>query len=184
MLPVLEPFLRKLDSRRFNRNIKRALALHLRGEVRRDGLTPISVRTHFNIEWHARDIHPWDRGLLSPEQRAIAFVQQSLNDTEVAICGLFEGLPQVDVVTVKVLDRTEERVIISGSVSRLDFAARDEHLAIGMRLLYLGLSYHSSGLLFEPIEEHLPLTPMPATEGVRTFRGEEALAMYRRGLGR
>jgi hypothetical protein len=181
MLRVLESLLRKLDGRRYKRNVKRALALHLRGEVRSDGLTPISMTTHFNVEWQARDIHPWDRGLLPPSQRALAFVQQSLNDTEAAICRLFEALPQMDVVTVRVVDRTEGRVIISGSVSRLDFAARDERLAIGMRLLYLGLSYHSCGDLFEPIEESHPLPPTTAG-GAGAIRGEEALAMYRRKL--
>jgi hypothetical protein len=181
MLRVLEPFLRKWDSRRYQRNVKRALALHLRGEVRRDGLTPIGVTTHVDIQWHARDIHPWDHDLLSQTQRALAYVQQSLSDTEAAICRLFEALPQVDVVTVKVLDRTEERVIISGSVSRLDFAARDEHFAIGMRLLYLGLSYHSSGDLFEPIEESTPLTPTAAS-AFGAIREEETLVMYRRKL--
>jgi hypothetical protein len=181
MLRVLEPFLRKLDGRRFNRNVKRALALHRRGEVRSDGLTSLAMTTHFNIEWHARDIHPWDRGLLSPAERAMAFVQQALNDTEAAICRLFEALPHVDVVTVKVLDRTEERVIISGSVARLDFAARDERLSVGMRLLYLGLTYHSSGDLFEPIEGSHPLTPTTAG-GVGAIRAEEAVAMYRRKL--
>jgi hypothetical protein len=182
MLHVLEALFRKVEGRRYKRNIKRALALHRRGEVRKDGLTPISATTHCNIEWHARDIHPWDRGLLPPAQRAEAFVRQSLTDTEAALCRLFEALPQVDVLSVKVFDCTAENVIISGSVSRGDFAARDQHLAIGMRLLYLGLVYHSSGLLFEPIEEHGPLTPMAAREGARAFQGEEALAMYRRGL--
>jgi hypothetical protein len=182
MLQILEALFRKMDGRRYKRNIRRALALHLRGEVRADGLTPIRVATHFDIEWHARDVHPWDRGLLSPAQRAEAFVQQSLTDTEAAICRLFEALPQVDVLAVKVLDRRSESVIISGSVSRLDFAARDEQLSMGMRLRYLGLVFHSSGLLFEPIEEHHTSSPAQTMEGVRTFQGEEALAMYRRGL--
>jgi len=182
MLQILEALFRKLDGRRYKRNIRRALALHLRGEVRADSLTPIRVTTHFDIEWHARDVHPWDRGLLSPAQRAETFVQQSLTDTEAAICRLFEALPQVDVLTVKVMDRRSESVIISGSVSRLDFAARDEQLSIGIRLRYLGLVYHSAGLLFEPIEEHHTSAPAQTMDGVRTFQGEEALAMYRRGL--
>jgi hypothetical protein len=182
MLQILEALFRKLDGRRYKRNIKRALALHLRGEVRKDGLTPISVTTHCNIEWHARDVHPWDRGLLPPAQMALAFVRQSLTDTEAAIGRLFEALPQVDVLTVKVLHCTAESVIISGSVSRRDFAARDQQLSVGMRLLYLGLVHHSSGLLFEPIEEHPASAPAQTMEGARTFQGEEALAMYRRGL--
>ena len=116
MLHVLEALFRKLNSRRYRRNITRAMALQLRGEVRSDGLTPIRVTTRLDIEWHARDIHPWDRERLSPAQRAEAFVQQSISDTEAAICRLFEELPQVDVLKVRVLDRRSENAIISGSV--------------------------------------------------------------------
>jgi len=182
MLHFVEALFRRLDGRRYKRNIARALALHRRGEVRKDGLTPARVTTRFDIEWHARDIHPWDRSLLSPARRAQAYVQQALSDTETAVCRLFEALPQVDVLTVKVLDRTSMSVIISGSVAREDFGARDQRISIGMRLLYLGLVHHSSGLLFEPVEEHCALTPAPVTEGGRAFQGEEALAMYQRGL--
>jgi hypothetical protein len=139
MLHVLKTLLRKL---------------HLRGEVRSDGLDPINLTTQLQIEWRARDVHPWDRGLLSPARRAAAFVEQSLVDTEAAIHRLFEALPQVDVIALRVLDRTSEAVIISGTVSRLAASARDENLSIGMRLLYLGLTYHSAGSLFEPLEDH------------------------------
>jgi hypothetical protein len=154
MLHVLKTLLRKLDGYRYRRDMERALALHLRGEVRSDGLDPIHVTTQLQIEWRARDVHPWDRGLLPRAQRAAAFVEQSLADTEAAIYRLFEALPQVDVIALRVLDRTSETVIISGAVSRLDASARDESLSIGMRLLYLGLTFHSAGALFEPLEDH------------------------------
>src|ERR1700733_8305740 len=156
MLHVLKKLLRKLDGHRYRRDIDRALALHLRGEFRRDCLNPINLTTRLQIEWRARDIHPWDRGILSPGQRAEAFVEQSLADTEAAIQRLFEALPQVDVIAVRVLDRTSDSVIISGTVSRLRASARDENLSVGMQLLYLGLSYHSAGSLFEPLEDPRP----------------------------
>src|SRR5579864_776789 len=89
MLHFLKTLSRKLDGYRYKHDIERALALHLRGEVRSDGLNPTSLATHLEIEWRARDIHPWDRGLLSPAQRAAAFVKQSLADTEAAIYRLF-----------------------------------------------------------------------------------------------
>jgi hypothetical protein len=108
----------KLNRFRYKHSVERALALHLRGEVRRDGLNLISLRTHLEIEWRARDIHPWDRGLLLPAARAAAFVEQSLADTEVAIYRLFGALPQVDAITLRVLDRTSEHLMISGTVSR------------------------------------------------------------------
>src|ERR1700733_13618975 len=137
MLHVLESLFHKLHGRRYKHSVEHALALHLRGEARKDGLNPTSVTTRLEIEWPARDIHPWDRGLLSPAQRAAAFVEQSLADTEAAIYRLFEALPQIDAIALRVLDRITDTVIISGTVSRRAARARDEHLSIGMRLMYL-----------------------------------------------
>jgi len=184
MLHVLETLLRKLDGYRYQRNIERALALHLRGEVRRDGLKPANSTTHLEIEWRARDIHPWDRGILSPAQRAAAFVEQSLADTEATISRLFRALPQVDVVNLRVFDRASETLIISGTVSRPVTSARDGKLSIGMRLRYLGITYHSGGSLFEALEGDRHPAPAPGARGVPSFRTEESLvtAMYRRNL--
>jgi hypothetical protein len=176
MLHVLKMLLRKLDGHRYQHDIERALALHLRGEVRSDGLDPINLTTQLQIEWRARDVHPWDRGLLSPARRAAAFVEQSLVDTEAAIHRLFEALPQVDVIALRVLDQTSEAVIISGTVSRLAASARDESLSIGMRLIYLGLTYHSAGTLFEPLEDTLPAAAATTT-GAPAFRNGEPLVL-------
>ena len=153
MVRVLKKLLRKLDGHRYKHDIDGALALHLRGEARSDGLDAIKLATQLQIEWRARDIHPWDRGLLSPGQRAEAFVEQSLADTQAAIDRLFEALPQVDFISVRVLDRKSETVIISGNVSRLAASARNENLSVGMQIHYLGLTYHSAGSLFEPIDQ-------------------------------
>ncbi len=182
MLHVLGPLFRKLDGFRYRQNVKGALALHRRGEVRRDGLSPVSVTTHLEIEWRARDVHPWDRPLLSRGERAAAFVSQSLTDTEAAVHRLFEALPHVDVLTLRVLDHGSETVIISGTVARPDASHRDERLSIGMRLRYLGLTYHSAGALFEPLEPD-PYPGIPADAG-HAFRPQEVLAkaMYRRDL--
>lgn len=168
MLQFAETLLRKLGAHCHERGIQRALALHLRGEVRRDGLVPVNQTTQLQIEWRARDIHPWDRGLLSPAQRAAAFVEQSLVDTEAAIYRLFGALPYVDVIILRVLDRTDDTVIISGSVSRLAASARDEKLSIGMRLRYLGLTYHSAGSQFEPLGEDRSI-PSANLRGVTPF---------------
>jgi hypothetical protein len=67
--------------------------------------------------------------------RLILHVATFGRPTEAAICRLFEVLPQVDVIALKVLDRISETVIISGTVSRPAAAARDENLSIGMRLI-------------------------------------------------
>lgn len=183
MLHILKTLSRKLEGYRYKHNIERALALHLRGEVRRDGLNPTVSTTHLEIEWRARDIHPWDRGLLPPAQRAAAFVKQSLADTEAAIYRLFEALPQVDVISLRVFDQTSENVIISGTVSRPAPSAQDKKLSIGMRLMYLGLTYHSAGSLFEPLEDHRS-APVADAGGAPAFRTEEPFvhAMYRHNL--
>jgi hypothetical protein len=158
MLHVLQTLLLKLNNYRYRRNIERALALHLRGEVRRDGVKPLNSMTHLELEWRARDIHPWDRSLLSPAERAAAFVEQSLADTEAAIYRLFEALPQVDAITLRIFDQTSETLIISGTVTRPDKSARDEKLSIGMRLRYLGVTYHSAGSVFEELETKYALS--------------------------
>ena len=162
MLHVLEKLSRKLEGYRYRRNIVRALALHRRGEIRRDGLVPSSVTTRLEMEWRARDIHPWDRRILSPAERAAAFVQQSLADTEAAVYRLFAALPQVDVIALRVFDPTSGNLIISGSVSRADTLARNEGISIGMRLRYLGLTYHLGGSQFEALD-YRPLHGAPAS---------------------
>ena len=181
MLHVLKMLLRKLDGHRYKHDIGRALALHLRGEVRSDGLDQINFTTQLQIEWRARDVHPWDQDLLSPARRAAAFVQQSLADTEAAIHRLFEALPQVDVIALRVLDQTSESVIISGTVSRAAASARNETLSIGMRIMYLGLTYHSAGSLFEPLEDSLPAVVATGT-GAPAFRPNSLLSSRRTSL--
>jgi hypothetical protein len=153
MLQVVETLLGKFGAHWYKRGMQRALALHLRGEVRRDGLHLSAATTHLEIEWRAREIHPWDRELLSPSERASSFVEQALADTEAAVYRLFSALPQVNVITLKVRGQESERLIISGTVLRQDTLARDQELSIGMRLRYLGVTYHSAGSLFEALEE-------------------------------
>jgi hypothetical protein len=138
----------KLIQKRYRRKIERALALHLRGEVRRDGLKLKKLSNRLEVEWWARDIHPWDRND-SPDRRAWLFFRQCLADTEAAITRLFRALPQIDAIALTVLERNSESVIISGTVDRS--APVDEELAVGMRLWQRGITYHSDGARFEPL---------------------------------
>lgn len=181
MLQVVESLLQKLGAYWYQRSIQRALALHLRGEVRRDGLTLHAATTHLDIEWHAREIHPWDRPLLSPSQKASAFVEQALADTEAAIDRLFAALPQLGIITLRVREQNSERLIMSGTVQRSDALARDRSLSIGMRLKYIGVMYHSAGFLFEALEEDRRSIPTMAASGAHGFRTEHSFAnaMYR-----
>ena len=141
MRRMLRACLRKLDPLKYRRRIERALALHLRGEVRRDGLELVRWCNRLEINWRARDIHPWDRDL-PEDQKAKLFVEQSLGDTEAAIFRLFEVFPEVDVIDINVLESTPESLIIAGTVCRADFDTVRSLLSVRMRLARLGVSYH------------------------------------------
>jgi hypothetical protein len=149
MWQPLANMIRRLDAFRYLQKIERALAVQ-RGEVRSDGMKLKQVRNRLEIEWCARDIHPWDRHD-PPERRAMLFVRQSLNDTDAAITRLFEALPQADVIAVRVLEPTTEEVILAGTVDR-SAVPPDTALSAGMRLWQRGITYHSDGWRFEPLE--------------------------------
>jgi hypothetical protein len=84
-------------------------------------------------------------------------------------------------VKLKVRDRTSDNVILSGSVSRPDFLARDERLSIGMRLLYMGVTHHSEASLLDPLEEAHPSQPVAYSCGVPLVRPQDCapMAVYR-----
>jgi hypothetical protein len=133
--------LSKLDLWRYHYTIKRALALHLRGEARRDGLTVDAVSSHLTIRWRARDIHPWDRHRPRYE-REVMFAEQALTDTEAAVVRLFERLPEVDVIDLSVVEPASEILIAAGTVHRSDLSAPRPRLSsVGMRLREVGIRY-------------------------------------------
>jgi len=116
--------------------VRAALALHKRGEVRNDGLTIQSVSTTLDIAWSARDVHPWDRDD-PPDQKAARLVQQSREDAEAAIGRLFEALPDVDSISVRVMDKEADRIIIEGIVHRCSMDKTNP--SVKMRLLNSGI---------------------------------------------
>jgi hypothetical protein len=152
MKRLLRKLLCKVEGFRYRQGIKRALALNLRGEVRKDGLTLSKASTSIAIEWYARGIHPWDRDRnLSLEEREHLFLQQCLTDTEDAISLLFAELPQIDHVDVCVLESTSKTTIVAGSVSRSS-VERNDRLSVGMRLRLSGLTFRLSGWHLETLE--------------------------------
>jgi hypothetical protein len=149
MWRLLQSLIRKPALWHYHGRIKRALALHLRGEVRRDGLTVDNVFSHLEIRWRARDIHPWDRHL-AKYQREVMFADQALADTEAAVVRLFERLPEVDVIELSVLEPKSEALIAAGTVHRSDvYAARPRLMSVGMRLREVGVTYR-----FAPPEDN------------------------------
>jgi hypothetical protein len=150
MWQFFENLIRRLNALGHMRTIERALALNKRRDMRSDGLKLKKISSRVEIEWCARDIHPWDRHD-PPERRARLFVRQCLNDTDAAITRLFETLPLVDVIAVRVLEPVSEEVIIAGTVRR-SALKQDTVLSAGMRLWQRGVVYHSDGWRFEPLQ--------------------------------
>jgi hypothetical protein len=131
------------------RRVASALTLKPRGAVRNDVLSIVNLSLRLDVEWLARDVHPWDRDL--PERRqAELFAQQCLEDVDAAIPRLFEQLPEIDVLKIGVLERSSKTRIIAGAIHRSDLAAQHGS-SLGMRLRTIGISYRRNNLRFEPI---------------------------------
>jgi len=88
-----------------------------KGEVRGDGLTLTQASHHLEIEWRARDVHPWDRGSES-EEREVLFTEESLADSDAALSRLFNKLPEIDVIRFRVIHPHSDQRILAGTVER------------------------------------------------------------------
>ena len=143
-MELYEEVRRRLQSWRFRRKIDRALALNIRAEVRRDGLELMRICNRLEIQWRARDIHPWDRDRAGPD-RGLELLEQSLADTEAAIERLFRALPQVDVIDLRVLDRLSDDVLVAGTVYRSTLQKARDSVSVRMRLTRLGVRYRFPG---------------------------------------
>jgi NAD-dependent dihydropyrimidine dehydrogenase PreA subunit len=156
MWQPLQKLLGKFNLWRYQHNIKKALALHLRGEARTDGLTADTVSSHLTIRWRARDIHHWDRHRPRYE-RELMFAEQALTDTEAAVERLFDRLPGVDVIDLSVVEPVSEVVIAAGTVRRSDLSAPRPRLSsVGMRLRELGIRYCFAVPADSDFPEHAP----------------------------
>ena len=143
--------LRRLRGRRDLRRIESVLQRIGRGEVRREGLRLDKVCSRLTIQWRARTVHPWDRNL-PVERSAVAFVDQTLADTEAVILGLFDAMPQVDVIDIIVLEPRSDRTMMAGTVSRSVVARPRGLLSVKMRLYELGVQYRLAGSHFEALD--------------------------------
>jgi hypothetical protein len=128
---------------RYRSRIAHVLKQAGRGEVRCDGLRLQKLSGRLEIQWQARDVHPWDRDDPA-EKRAPAFVQQALADTESVISKLFETLPEVDVIDLKVIEPGSAGTIIEGTVERSAWSEKQPLRSVKMRLKGLGVHYRFS----------------------------------------
>jgi hypothetical protein len=136
--------------------VKRALALRPRGAIPHDALILKSLRLlghdRLQLEWHAREIHPWDRDL-PPSQQAELFSKQALEDTDAALVRLFQRLPEIEQIEFHVLKPTASGgVILTGVVDREQALDPEPPPSLRMRLNRLGVRYKMA-------EDHL--VPLP-----------------------
>jgi hypothetical protein len=130
---------RLYSQRIFFAKIHRAMALHWRGEVRSDGLRLTAARTVLQIEWLARDLHPWDRDL--PRARAQReFSAQCFDDTDAALTRLFNEIPVLDAIQVCIRREAADAPLLTGTVEREDFERNDPSPA-AMKLRRFGLKF-------------------------------------------
>ena len=148
---LITRFVQERRQRQMWRRLAKALGIGRRPADSAD-VTPLRhVSTHMEIEWYARDIHPWDRDL--PDKRKAAlFAEGSLAHTATAIRRAFERFPEVTSVSIRVLaPRKPHGILFAGSVSRLDLAGVPENLSPAMTLKLLGITYQMSDGVLEPL---------------------------------
>jgi len=136
--------------------VKRALALAPRGGIPHDVLRLKSLGVSercLQLEWRARDVHPWDRDLPLSEQAEL-FSEQALKDTDAAIVRLFRMLPGIEEIKLQVVKPMAfGGVIFAGVVERGSALAPRPAPSLRQRLITLGVRYKMGG-------GHLALLPV------------------------
>ncbi|HEX4346996.1 MAG TPA: hypothetical protein VHZ73_05450, partial [Vicinamibacterales bacterium] len=99
---VLRKWTRVRERQRLHRRVAKTLALKPRGAVFNDGLPIKKISNHLEVEWLARGVHPWDLDL-PREQRDELFAIEAVGDTLAAILRMFDRLPEVDTIRLRVL---------------------------------------------------------------------------------
>jgi hypothetical protein len=151
----LKAFLTHFFESSIERTVRRALALQPRGAVPNDVLVLNSLRVSgrgLQLEWHAREIHPWDLGL-PPARQAELFSKQALQDTDAALLRLFRKLPEIEQIDFQVLKpKSLGGVILTGVVDRQTALDPQPPPSIRMRL-------YSLGVRFKMADDRLMLLP-------------------------
>ena len=141
----------RLAEGRLRRLVTKALALKPRGFAPKDVLALTELSGQLQLEWRARDIHPWDRDQ-PPARQAELFREQALHDTDDAVVRLFQLLPEIDALGIRVLAPRDTRLMLAGTVSRREAFATRSLSSPGMRLTLMGVRYHVTEGHLEPLE--------------------------------
>jgi hypothetical protein len=151
----MKAFIARLHQMTLQQIVKKALKLAPRGGVRNDvlELNKLSkvLDQELQLEWRARDVHPWDCEL-SPPRQAELFCQQALHDTESALLRLFQRLPDIDQIDFRVLEpHTHDTIILAGSVEREEMLPACRSESIKWRLMMIGVRFILAGDHLEPL---------------------------------
>jgi hypothetical protein len=139
--------------------VNRSLALRPRGGVVNDRLVLHKLSGQLQLEWHARAVHPWDRDL-PPCRQVEAYFEQAVADTDLAIRRIFQRLPEIAVIEIRVLDTQDPtKIVLAGVVTREDALDADLPYSAKMRLKMMGIQYAK---IVGPCLEFVPpsLTPI------------------------
>ena len=131
------------------RTVTRALSLTPRGGVAHDVLVVSKLSGQIQVEWIARDVHPWDCDL-PEEQKSQLFLHQCLGDVDAAIARLFYELPEIDAIEVSVIHPISKAKLIEGTVSRAAVLSSSD-APIGVRLSAMGLHFRRTNGGLEPL---------------------------------
>ena len=145
-----QPWISGVTRGRLRRIVTRALALTPRGFVPHDVPRLNKLSAQLRVEWLTRDIHPWDR-VLPLRRRAELFRDQASRDTDAAISRLFQILPDLDAIEIRVLEpHSPNRLVFAGTVVREDVLAARSVASPGMRLKLMGIRSHTTDGHLEP----------------------------------
>jgi hypothetical protein len=138
---LLNKCIRRLRLRIYKLKIADALALHRRNEVRSDGLVLKNACNRLEISWEARGVHPWDENL-PPLAKETEFAEQALEDTEAAVIRIFERLPEIDVLEIRVVAPQTGELLATGTIPRAAiYTEGNNACSVRMRLGELGIRY-------------------------------------------
>jgi len=131
--------------------VTRALALTPRGFIPNDVLLLTGLSARVRVEWRRRGLHPWD-GSQPPGRQCALLHEQTLRDTDEAILRLFEALPDMEAIEIRVLEPdAPDRLVLSGTVAREDAIAARSLLSVAMRLKMMGIRCHPDDARRPPV---------------------------------
>jgi hypothetical protein len=122
-----------------------------RGGIAKDRLRLRKISLSLKVEWHARDVHPWDSDLPAWRKTEL-FTVGLIADTVAAIRQAFEDLAEVDDIQIRVVDPNEaERTVLVGTVCRDDVNAALDSASPAMSLRLLGVQHSVVDGSFQPV---------------------------------